>query len=142
MKKNVINVIIVSIVLVAIAFTLWLKPSSSTNSSSYLSGADNIHTGNRVLLFADPREAASSCGCAEVIRVARSAANIPGVSYQEFDLNNSQEEASKYSVRISPTVIFLNSDSTEKARFEGESSNVINSLRQTVNSLNTGTKLE
>jgi hypothetical protein len=135
MKKNII---IVSIVLAAVAFTLWLKPSSSTDSSSDILGIEKVHADNKVLLFADPREAGSSCGCAEVISVARSASDIPGVAFQEFDLNNSQEETSKYSVLISPTVILLNKDNTEKARFEGESSSVIKGLRQTVSSLNKG----
>ncbi len=139
MKKNII---IVSIVLAAIALTLWLKPSSSTNSGSDISGIEKAHADNKVLLFADPREAGSSCGCAEVISVARSAADIPGVAFQEFDLKNCQEETRKYSVRISPTVILLNKDNTEKARFEGESSSVINELRQTVSSLDKGTVVE
>ncbi|MEW6144151.1 MAG: hypothetical protein AB1598_03925 [Thermodesulfobacteriota bacterium] len=132
MKKNII---IVSIVLTAVSFTLWLKPSSSTNSGSNVLEPDKAHADNKILLFADPREADSSCGCAEVISVARSAAGVPGVAYAEFDINNSREEARKYSVRISPTVIFLNKDNTEKARFEGESSSVIKELRGTVGSL-------
>lgn len=136
------NIIIVSIVLAGVAFTLWFKPSSLTNSSPNVLEPDKAHADNKVLLFADPREADSSCGCAEVISVARSAADIPGVVFQEYDLNNSQEETRKYSVRISPTVIFLNKDNTEKARFEGESSGVIKDLRQTVSSLNKGIKPE
>ncbi len=139
MKKNIL---IVSIVLAAVAFTLWLKPSSSTNSRSDVLGIERANADNKVLLFADPREAGSSCGCAEVISVARNAADIPGVVFQEFDLNNSLEETSKYSVQISPTVILLNKDNAEKARFEGESSSVINDLRQTVSSLNKGIKPE
>lgn len=127
------KIVIVSIVMVAVVVAFALKPSSSSSHRVAPSNAAIAQASSKVLLFADPREAESSCGCAEVIRTARKASNIPGVAFKEFDLR--QEEASKYSVRISPTVLFFDQNGTEKLRFEGESGEVISRLQKVVDSL-------
>ncbi|RME73710.1 MAG: hypothetical protein D6776_06530 [Planctomycetota bacterium] len=82
-----------------------------------------------VLLFADPREAESSCGCAEVVRIARAAGERPGVGFAEYDPRRADEQARRHRVRVSPTVLILGADGSEEERYEGESPAVVARLR-------------
>lgn len=88
-----------------------------------------------VMLFADPREAESSCGCAEIIRLARMAGQQPGVRFREFDTRHSNAEVRERRIRVSPTVLILGQDGQETQRFEGESGAVITRLRAAVDEL-------
>ena len=70
------RVIVGSFVVLAVALVLWLKPSRSVNGTHEVQ--DPASAATRVLLFADPREAESSCGCGQIIRMVRGA-DVPGV---------------------------------------------------------------
>jgi hypothetical protein len=95
--------------------------------------------GDAGLLFADPREAESSCGCGQIIRMVRGA-NVPGiVAVQEFDPQRESEAARVHAVRVNPTVIIARRDGVEQVRFEGESPDVIAGLRGALAALTSGT---
>ena len=83
----------------------------------------------QVLLFADPREAESSCGCGQIIRMVREAGVAGVVAVREFDPQRDSEAARLHAVRVAPTVIVAGSDGVERQRFEGESAEVIADLR-------------
>ena len=91
-----------------------------------------------MLLFADPREAESSCGCGQIIRMVR-AADVPGiVAVQEFDPRRETEAARVHAVRVNPTVIIARGDGAEQVRFEDESPDVIAGLRGALAALTSG----
>ena len=81
-----------------------------------------------VLLFADPREAESACGCGQIIRLVRSAAER-GVPVQEVAPGDDAETTRAYRVTVNPTVIFLDQGGRVVARYEGEESDVIAAIR-------------
>lgn len=121
-----------ALVVAAVAGVLWLKRDHGSSAVTYKANPD-AHT--RVMLFADPREANSSCGCAEVIRIARHASDIPDVAFQEFDPRTNQSAAQEHGVRVFPTVLIMAADGGERGRFEGEAPAVINDLRTAIASL-------
>jgi len=125
----------------AIAAILWLKPSGSTPGASPADRSESpaATPTATVVLVADPREAEASCGCAEVIRIARAAADVPGVRYEEIDPRSSQDTAQRYGVRVVPAVLIIDAAGAEQARFEGESSSVIAQLRDAVAALHVST---
>ena len=86
-----------------------------------------------------PREAESSCGCGQIIRMVREA-DLPGVvAVQEFDPQRESEAVRVHAVRVAPTVIIAGGDGVEQTRFEGESPDVIDGLRGALASLSPGT---
>lgn len=127
--------VIISLVALAIGITFWLKPSIPRNA--VVKNMSKVATDIKfnILLFADPREATSNCACAEIIRIARSANDIPGVSVVEYNPFNNPAEVDDFSVRVSPTVIIRGSDGNELSRFEGEALSVIKKLRSTIEDL-------
>jgi len=138
MKK----IAILMVVAVAFGGVLWMKSRTpkqvsrvpAITSIEGVRAADPARSSS-VLLFADPREADAKCGCAEVIRLARDAASVPGVVVREFDTRKGTAEAKQYSVRVSPTVIITDADGAERTRFEGESQDVITKLHGALTSL-------
>jgi hypothetical protein len=133
------RVIVGSLVVLAVALVLWLKPSTSTNGNAEVQNPVLASVATQVLLFADPREAESSCGCGQIIRMVRGA-NVPGiVAVQEFDPQRESEAARVHAVRVNPTVIIARGDGVEQVRFEGESPDVIAGLRGALAALNSGT---
>jgi hypothetical protein len=133
---------IVAVVVVAVAVVLALKfgrsDAASSTAAAETSGAaveDAASSTPTVLLFADPREAGSSCGCAEVIRLARDAGTRSGVDFAEYDPRHAEAEAQRHEVRVSPTVLILDASGHETARFEGESPAVIDALREALGGL-------
>lgn len=125
---------ILGVVVAAVVGVVWLKQNRAnpTGSEDAKPGA---HTS--VLLFADPREADSSCGCGEVIRIARQANEFPGVAFQWFDPRKDSGAAKQHKVKASPTVLIVGADGTERGRFEGETSEVIDELRSAITALDT-----
>ena len=133
---------IMSIVVIAIIAVLWLKlrdaPETGrtvAHTSPTIAERGQSVAAATVLLFADPREAESSCGCSEIIRIARSANDASGVTMREFDTRRRDEQAERHSVRVSPTVIIVGPDGAEQERFEGESGQVIARLRAAIDAL-------
>ncbi|MAZ48972.1 MAG: hypothetical protein CME65_10430 [Halobacteriovoraceae bacterium] len=86
----------------------------------------------KVMLFADPREAETSCGCAEIIRLARESKNGQNVTFEEVDIRKISDKYKKYKVMVSPTVIFLGKNDSIINRFQGEGSGVIKKLRHAI----------
>ncbi len=132
------RVLILAVVGAAVAAVLWLKPTAPTSPKrpeGSVAPARERASVASVLLFVDPREAEGNCGCAEIIRVARAASEIPGVIFREFDIRQGGEEIRLHGVRVSPTVLIAGPDGSERARFEGESSEVIAKLRAAVKDL-------
>ena len=133
------RVIVGSLVVVAVALILWLKPRTPTNGTPEVPDPALAPVATQVLLFADPREAESSCGCGQIIRMVREA-DVPGVvAVQEFDPQRESEAVRVHAVRVAPTVIIARGDGIEQTRFEGESPDVIAGLRVALASLTSGT---
>ena len=138
------KLVILALVITALAVVLAVKlrqgnqagsaADAPTSSTATGEPASQIPT---VMLFADPREADSSCGCAEVIRLARGAGEREGVVFAEYDPRVAGTEAERHHVRVSPTVLVLDADGHESARFEGESPAVIAKLRDAMGELET-----
>jgi hypothetical protein len=129
------RVLIGSLVVLAIAVVLWLKPDSPASGIAEFRQPVHAPEVTQVLLFADMSEAGSSCGCGEIIRMVR-AADVPGiVAVQEFDERRDPEAARLHSVHVAPTVIISGRDGVEQARFEGESPDVITSLREALSAV-------
>lgn len=116
----------------AVAGILWLKQD---RAGPVADPGREPGAHSKVLLFADLREAGSSCACAEVIRLARATDELPGVAFEEFDPRERKEVAERHGVRVLPTVLVLGSDGAERGRFEGESQQVIGALRSALESL-------
>lgn len=137
------KVVILAVVAVALGGVLWVKsqpamePPVGTQVAQYAESTAEQGPPAAVLLFADPREAGTSCGCAEVIRLARGAGSVSGVGFREFDTRKPSAEAKRYGVLVSPTVIITDADGTEKTRFQGESGEVIAKLRGAMSALQT-----
>ena len=123
------RVIVGSLVVVAVALVLWLKPRTPTNGTPEVPDPALAPAATQVLLFADPREAESSCGCGQIIRMVREAGVAGAVAVHEFDPQRDSEAARLHAVRVAPTVIVADSDGVERKRFEGESAEVIADLR-------------
>lgn len=134
MKKKII---IGAIVVAGIGLVFWLKPAPPGAESHAIAPetSEQQATTTTVLLFADPREAESSCGCAEIIRLARSAGDAEGVSFREIDTRQPDQAATQYAVRVSPTVLIVDPAGEVRHRFEGESRSVIDGLRTAVEGL-------
>ncbi|MFV2071872.1 MAG: hypothetical protein ACC742_04370 [Thermoanaerobaculales bacterium] len=138
MKKRLTILVAVA---AAVTIVLWLKPRAArepvapdTPASAPASSSELTDT-SAVLLFADPREAEESCGCAEIIQLVRGAKDIPNIAVREIDSRHSEEDARRYGVRISPSVVILDAAGEERARFEGESPAVIQALRTALDDL-------
>ena len=128
-----------AVVVLAVVLVVWLKAGRSTNDTSEIPDPELPSITSQVLLFADPREAESSCGCGQIIRMVREAGVAGIVSVHEFDPQRDAEAARLHAVRVAPTVIVAGSDGVERRRFEGESAEVIADLRGALAALTSGT---
>lgn len=128
-----------SLVLLAVVLVLWLKPGPSADDTAEVPKPAVAPIAVRVLLFADPREADSSCGCGQIIRMVRAAGRPGLVDVQEFDPQRESEATRAHAVRVAPTVIIAGGDNAERVRFEGESPEVIADLREALAVLTTHT---
>ncbi|MHB1845456.1 MAG: hypothetical protein ACYCWW_11550 [Deltaproteobacteria bacterium] len=99
------------------------KPSSGNPRK-----ATAIGGGPSVLLFADPGEAADSCGCGQIIRLVR-AAGGRGVSVREVAPNGDPLLLKRYRVTVAPTVLLLDASGGVTARYEGEAPETIAAIR-------------
>jgi hypothetical protein len=129
------RVIVGSLVVVAVALVLWLKPRTPTKGTPEVPDPALAPAAMQVLLFADPGEAESSCGCGQIIRMVREADVSGVVALQEFDPQREPEAIRVHAVRVAPTVIITGGDGVEQTRFEGESPDVIAGLRGALASL-------
>ncbi len=81
-----------------------------------------------VLLVADLSEAESKCGCGEIIRAVRGAAEN-GIAVSEFTPDSKSELLKRYRVMTAPTVLILDRDGEVVSRYEGEEARTIDQLR-------------
>ena len=125
----------------AVTIVLWLKPRAAHEPAapdapaSASSSSSELTDTSTVLLFADPREAEESCGCAEIIQLVRGVKDVPNIAVREVDSRYGGEDARRYAVRVSPSVVILDAAGEERARFEGESPAVIQALRAALDDL-------
>jgi len=77
----------------------------------------------RVLMFVDLREIDEAHGCGDIIRAVRAAATR-GVPTRE----NDDALGRAHHVTVEPTVVILDRNGREQARFEGESGATIDAL--------------
>ena len=138
MKKRLT---ILAAVAMAVTLVLWLKSRAAHEpaapnapASSPTASAERART-STVLLFADPREADKSCGCAEIIRLVRGVRDAPSVVVREIDTRHPGEDARRYGIRVSPSVVFVDAAGEEFARFEGESPAMIQALSAALDDL-------
>jgi hypothetical protein len=123
-----LRVAIIVIVGLAAGAVLWLKPRGPAAPSAQTAARRPAQT--TVLLFADPSEANSSCGCGEIIRMVRSLKRSRGdIAVREYQPAQDTAIAQKHAVRVSPTVIISSRGGRAPLRFEGESTEVIVALR-------------
>ena len=88
----------------------------------------SAYAGASLLLIADPAEADESCGCGEIIRMARGAASH-GMAVREVAPGAEPDLERKYRVTVAPTVLWLDPKGREVLRHEGETSAVVDSIR-------------
>jgi hypothetical protein len=123
-KTNWLGVAAVGVIalgLIAYKSTRAPLPNSASGSTSTAAPV--------VVLIADPAEAESSCGCGEIIRSVRAAAT-KGVSTREVAPGADPGLEKRYLVKVSPTVLFLESDGSLRARHEGEDADTLAAIRQ------------
>ncbi len=133
-KRGWIAAIIVAGAALAIVLS---KETGSRPSSGSLAGAapeaavsrgpSRAATGS-VLLFADPDEAGSACGCGQVIRLVRDA-GARGVAVREGTPRSDAALEHAYRVTVAPTLLFLDSTGQVIARHEGEAPETIEAIR-------------
>lgn len=133
------NVVILGVVGLAVVLTVVVKvvTASPTPGSGVAIEQVPVEASVRVVLVADPREAESSCGCGEIIRMAREAENVDGVAFQEIDPRTGAEQMAEIGVVVAPTVLIWSDGRGEPKRFEGESPEVVEGLRQAIAQLST-----
>lgn len=88
-----------------------------------------------VLLVAELSEANNTGdSCAEIIHLVR-AARDRGVAVQELDAGSKSDLISRYHVLIVPTVLILDLNGKETARYEGEGREMVKGLRTVLEQL-------
>ena len=111
------------------AVALGLIAYKSTRISVPTPGSSSTSTAAPVVvLIADPGEAEDSCGCGEIIRAVRAAA-AKGLSAREVAPGTDLGLEKRYEVKVSPTVLFLKSDGSVRARHEGEDADTLAAIR-------------
>lgn len=91
-----------------------------------------------VLLYANMAEADDQDdGCGQIIQSVRAAA-AKGVKAREVDTRDKDKKAEvskQYKITVAPTVLFLDSGDKETRRFEGESGDVVKTLKSELDQL-------
>lgn len=83
----------------------------------------------RVLLLAEPSEANDAGdSCAEIIHLVR-AARERGVAVRELEAGSKSNLLARYHMLVVPTVVILDGDGKEVARFEGEGRTTVKAIR-------------
>ena len=109
---------------------LGARPGSSTSAgpTASASAGPARAAGGSVLLFADPSEAETTCGCGQIIRLVRGA-GARGVAIREIAPGSDTALEREHRVTVAPTVLFLDASGREVARHEGEGREAIDAIR-------------
>ena len=118
----------IAVIAAAAAAVLVYKSVSGPSAAP----AAPTHAGQapRVLLYADLREIDEEHGCGDIIRSVRATA-ARGIATRE----NDDSLGRAHHVTVEPTVVILDPDGHEQARFEGESGATIDALRAALDHL-------
>lgn len=128
------KIVVVVGVFIAAACVLALK--AGFGGSELLSSAPPEPRA-KVTLVADMREAEASCGCGKIIQLARTAAAMPGVAYEEHDTHADSGAAERFALKGEVAVIIVTQDKAEQ-RFDGEGDAVVASLAAALKTLDVG----
>lgn len=127
MKTKVIGLLVIlAAVAGVVVYKVATKPKEQPAAVASANGA-------RVLLYADLAEADDDCGCGQIIRAVREAAGR-GVPTRE----NDDTLGRTFKVTTNPTVVILDANGYEEARYEGESKATIAKLRDHLAKLEAG----
>ena len=131
MKSKWMGLVLICALATGVLLTKQLRnpPPASPASRTAASAAPA-----QVLLFANPAEAESSCGCGQVFRAVRAAA-ARGVSVREVDPAQNREFMRQHRVMVEPTVLVLDEQGHELRRHEGESSDVLAAIHTDLDKL-------
>ena len=89
----------------------------------------------RVLLLAELSEADNAGdSCAEIIHLVR-AVRERGLAVQELEAGSQSDLLSRYRMLVVPTVLILDRDGKEVARFEGEGRATVKAIRTALDAL-------
>lgn len=109
-------------------------PVASVAPAASASGGPARVAARSVLLFADPDEAESACGCGQIIRLVRGA-GARGVEVREVAPGGDASLECEYRVTVAPTVLFLDSTGHVVARHEGEAPEIVEAIRSGIDRL-------
>lgn len=113
---------LVFVLLAAVAIVAYKQRASGTAPPEVATGTPSV------LLVADLNEAEEAGDrCGEIIRAVR-AAGKRGVKVEEFMPNSASELLARYRVVSAPTVVILDKDGREAARYEGEEEKTVQAI--------------
>ncbi len=93
----------------------------------------------RVVLVADLSEAEDRCACGEIIRAVR-ATQKKRIPTQELSPDRRSELLNRYRVLTVPTVLILDTDGKEIARYEGEDEKTVEAIQAGLKQLIEGSR--
>ncbi len=111
-------------VILTVAAVIGYKQLRPVPSQSVVHGG----SGPQVVLVADLSEAEEKCACGEIIRAVR-AAQKKGIATQELTPDSKSEVLRQYRVLTAPTVLFLDADGKDIARYEGADENTVADIK-------------
>lgn len=121
-KRKWIGLVVIAFV--AVGLIAYKQAGKSVASVGAAATAPEKTGANTIIIFADPREAESSCGCGLIFRAVR-AARKRGYEVRETDSKSDPALAQTHHIRVEPTVLFLSSTGRELERLEGESGELL-----------------
>lgn len=111
-----------SVLLVGVAIVTYKQVASGT------APLETVTRTPAVLLVADLNEAGKTDdGCAQIINAVRTAGKR-GVKIAELMPNSSSELLARYRVVTAPTVVIIDKDGREAARYEGEDRETVQAI--------------
>lgn len=118
------------VVVVATLATAGCRPGDASREGGPSPAASNAPSaaGSSVVIVANMAEADDECGCGQIIRAVRAAAQ-KGVATKEVDTRTNKDDAKKYRALVVPTVVVFDGSGTELRRYEGESGDTITKMK-------------
>ncbi len=103
-KRKWIGLVVIA--LAATGLIAYKQVGKSVASVGATTTASEKTGANTIIIFADPREAESSCGCGLIFRAVR-AARQRGYEVRETDSKSDPTLAKTHHIRVEPTVLIL-----------------------------------